>query len=155
MHDLSWGVLIGLAATIPLSIVANILTPKVVNWWADRSEANTRKRIEQIEVTLAAFKEMSEAEEHILILAEGIVMMLGLVIVLACMVLMLVSSSTVGVHSEILLGARAFIWMAVPYDAVMVYAVLFYFRKFRGRRGPLARHYLRRDLERLKRRLSS
>src|SRR6266550_4235035 len=73
-HDLAWwGVflaVVALIAMLPVSILANILTPKLKNWWAERSEASTRKRIETLEKILADYeqnyKELSASEDYIL-----------------------------------------------------------------------------------------
>jgi hypothetical protein len=52
----TWGLIISICALVlafPLSLLANLLTPKIKNWWAERSEASMRKRIIKLEEELA------------------------------------------------------------------------------------------------------
>lgn len=51
-----WGFWIGLLAlflAVPLAVIGNILTPKILNWWAARSRAALEKRIAKLEAELA------------------------------------------------------------------------------------------------------
>ena len=51
-----WGIFLSAAAiilTIPLSVVGNLVTPALKNWWAARSEASLKKRIANLEAMLA------------------------------------------------------------------------------------------------------
>jgi hypothetical protein len=50
MDSLSF--IIGILFAVPLSIVANLLTPRVALWWARRSEAIPRKRLARIDFEL-------------------------------------------------------------------------------------------------------
>ena len=51
-----WGVVLALTSLIlmfPAAIFANIITPKLQNWWAQRSAASLQRRIEKLEKELA------------------------------------------------------------------------------------------------------
>ncbi len=50
MGDLNSGFWLGLAAAIPLSIVANLLTPKIQQWLSERSEKKSAKRVAELRV---------------------------------------------------------------------------------------------------------
>ncbi len=56
-HDVgTWSLYIGIAALLlafPLGIASNLMAPKVQNWWALRSIASLKKRIEKLEKRLA------------------------------------------------------------------------------------------------------
>jgi len=71
------GVVIGILAivlTIPLSLVANLMTPSIKNWWAARSTASLRKRIDKLENQLAEYEQYTEmSEEGELIMIAGCV----------------------------------------------------------------------------------
>src|ERR1017187_3284658 len=60
-HELGWwGFWVGIAAillTIPLAVVGNVLTPKLVNWWSERSHASLVKRIALLEDRLKDLQE--------------------------------------------------------------------------------------------------
>ncbi len=48
MEDLNSSFWLGLAAAIPLSIVANLLTPKIQQWLSKRSESKYAKRVAEL-----------------------------------------------------------------------------------------------------------
>ena len=81
-HDSGWWALflavIGLLLMFPCSMAANIVTPKLQNWWAERSAASTRKRIQKLQDELATreeeYPEISEAEHYVLVGIEFIVL---------------------------------------------------------------------------------
>ena len=55
-HDLTWwGAMLGLVALLlmlPANLVANFLTPVLKDWWATRSIASLKRRINKMENTL-------------------------------------------------------------------------------------------------------
>ena len=73
----TWGLILGIAAiflTIPLSMIGNILTPKLLNWWARRSLASLRRRIAGLKkqlMQMEAFPVLTETEERILASGEA------------------------------------------------------------------------------------
>lgn len=71
-HDAGgWGLFISILALIlafPLSLLANLLTPRIRNWWAERSIASLTYRIGDLEKELAGLQEpvISDGEDRIL-----------------------------------------------------------------------------------------
>jgi len=71
-HDASsWGLFISILALIlafPLSLLANLLTPRIRNWWAERSINSLTHRIADLEKELAGLQEpvISDGEDRIL-----------------------------------------------------------------------------------------
>ncbi|MGD0511430.1 MAG: hypothetical protein ABSA33_06345, partial [Candidatus Micrarchaeaceae archaeon] len=72
--------------TVPLSIIANVLTPKLLNWWAVRSMISTQKRITTLEKQLLnyekSYKELSDAEDCILLGIEALGMLGSLILMI-------------------------------------------------------------------------
>lgn len=63
-----WGVAFVLA--VPLNVLANLLTPKLRNWWSERSVTVLQKRTEKLEAdleTLSELEPLSDAELRILV----------------------------------------------------------------------------------------
>src|SRR5438445_11974470 len=66
-----WGFVISIIALIsayPLSLLANLTTPSLKNWWAERSTASLTKRIGKLEAQLAGcmqYQALSEGEDYI------------------------------------------------------------------------------------------
>jgi Tfp pilus assembly protein PilN len=57
----TWAIIIGIAAIVlgfPLSLLANLLTPKIRNWWAERSVAALKKRIVKLDKALAKMQRL-------------------------------------------------------------------------------------------------
>lgn len=67
-----WGLIVGIAAillTVPLSMLGNILTPRFLNWWSERSVSSLSRRIMRLERQLAETRKLppiSDGEEQIL-----------------------------------------------------------------------------------------
>jgi hypothetical protein len=63
-HDGTWWSLmmgaLALALMLPVAVLANILTPKLQDWWAQRSMVSLSNRIQKLEAELADFKENYE-----------------------------------------------------------------------------------------------
>jgi hypothetical protein len=69
--------LVALLLAFPLSLLANLATPKIRNWWAERSKTALENRIRKLEAELRKLEAeleflnqcppMSEAEKEILI----------------------------------------------------------------------------------------
>ncbi len=75
--DVNW--LVSLLASIPLSILANLLTPRLKNWWGRQSLSRSRHRISQLESDLARIaKYASSASELSLFLSASILRFLFL-----------------------------------------------------------------------------
>jgi len=72
-----WGIFLSAVAillAIPLSVVGNLLTPRLRNWWAQRSVNSLRNRIINLEKRLAfvsvSYKEIGEFEDFVLELLD-------------------------------------------------------------------------------------
>ena len=52
-----WISLLALISAFPLSVLANLASPKIRNWWASRSRAALQKRIAVLESDLAHMQE--------------------------------------------------------------------------------------------------
>lgn len=70
MEELNSSFWLGLAAAIPLSIIANLVTPRIQNLLSKRSEAKSAKRIAELraeyERVLALTKNADELHTHLL-----------------------------------------------------------------------------------------
>jgi hypothetical protein len=69
----TWGIVLAIAAivlAIPFSLIANLITPKIRNWWAERSVAALKRRIAELERRLKmveTYDLLSESEEVIMV----------------------------------------------------------------------------------------
>jgi hypothetical protein len=74
-RDLAWwSFVVGITALIlcfPLAVLANIVTPRLQNWWAERSVASIRKRVAALEKQFLANEQegqsLSDGEDWILL----------------------------------------------------------------------------------------
>ena len=79
----TWGLIFSVAALVlafPLSLLANLLTPKLRNWWAERSVKTLSARINQLEWELMdaeRFPMMTEVEDRLFAALFGIVTLIG------------------------------------------------------------------------------
>src|ERR1035441_9883765 len=70
----TWGIVLAIAAIVlafPLSLLANLLTPDIRNWWAGRSIAAMRRRLSDLEserAKMETYTLISEGEETILMI---------------------------------------------------------------------------------------
>lgn len=80
LKDINWA--LSLLAAIPLSIVANMITPKVQNWFGRRSGDKARKRIDELEHELDNIEKFIENKEnfYLYLVRQGfiILMLLGI-----------------------------------------------------------------------------
>jgi hypothetical protein len=80
--------LLGLALAIPLSIIANLLTPRIQQWWASTSRSRKLKRIDAIKEELATIASRSVKDE---ILWRASVILIFLALVFVSMAMMVFS----------------------------------------------------------------
>ena len=159
-HDLSWWAFVLSVAAIvsayPLSLLANLTSPAIKNWWAERSVTSTRARIEKLEKQLADYeqsKELSELEDWALQAIEGIGT-LGMVCVEILAVALLLTAATLpGVAGPSRPDIRPGLVILGLLSAFM--GLLFQFlifdklRRFRLKQSPSVRNGLRKSLEQL------
>ena len=62
VKEINWA--LSLLAAIPLSIIANLLTPKVASWWSLRSHAKATRRAEALEIELEELRKLTTNNEE-------------------------------------------------------------------------------------------
>jgi hypothetical protein len=167
-HDLAWwGIVIASGSLIlmfPVAIVANIVTPKLQNWWAQRSTSTLRARIEKLDMELADYVKnyelMSLTDDYILrgisiLGAIGFLLIKFLTLVFG---VLLIFSGHLGNSNDKL----SFWEMLGPIVLILMIEVLTrlmkksYFKKlvdYRGPRSPIYREYLSNSLSKLRSKL--
>jgi hypothetical protein len=81
-----------LLSAYPISLVANLTSPAVKNWWSERSTAALRRRIAKLEGQLAEYQQypmLSDGEDYILRATEALSMLLALCVTMLAVVLLL------------------------------------------------------------------
>jgi hypothetical protein len=160
-HDSSWWALVlailALVLMLPLNLFANLVTPILKSWWAERSAAATRKRIAALEKQLSDYelKELSEAEDYILRSTEVLSMLFSFCISMIAVVLLILVGylmPTVSPHDKAPIVALA----VISTFSSFVIGILTFGRisRFRLRRSPSYRKTLRNNVEQLKGRLA-
>jgi heme A synthase len=155
-----WGFVISLMALLgayPLSLLANLTSPALKNWWAERSIASTRKRIDKLEKQLAEYMKdpaLTEGEDYILRATEALSMLLALCVTMLAVLLMSLAwfaPVTVSNHDKEPLVALALVGAVC---AFLIGIVVFgRFSRFRRKRSPIDRNYLNKYIEELKKKL--
>jgi hypothetical protein len=168
-HDLAWwGFVLGVLALLlmlPASIFANILTPKLKNWWAERSVAATRKRIEKLEKELALcepYPLLNELEDSVVKAVEGIGMLLALCLYFLAVILLTTTPMIRMIGPAVVVGPPALIFRAVTVLLSLIgagasVASSLVFRKLgtaREKQSPSSREALRESIEKLKAKLA-
>jgi hypothetical protein len=166
-HDLGWWgfvlAVIALAMAYPLNVFANLTSPVLKNWWAERSTASMRKRIVVLEKQLddsQQYEELRLTEVYVLKALEIIVALgglsFGLVLVVLLMLTTLVPLHPSGNHPFIFVGPIflvALFWMALTTTVVMPLSKEI--ALFRQRRSPIHRTELITSIATLKGRLAT
>ena len=185
-HDVMWwGAICGIVC-LPLAIIAIMLTllwpfwtPRVQDWWAERSIKSTRKRVTAIEAELKRYEEyplISEGENIILRYFALALMSFGtLVLLLDVVIMFLTTFSWIVIRVfEKLLPAADLGTVAVPaadallstsHEGVITVALSaiffvvmmiasFRMERLRLQRSPAYRRYLHKSLDKLRQRLS-
>jgi hypothetical protein len=167
-HDLAWwGVflaVVGLILMFPVAVLANILTPKLKNWWAERSEASTKKRIEKLEQQLAdceQHEELSFAEDYLLKGIEALGIVGTMCVEILSITLAIVAKGTTlleDIPPDRRFASAGLLVMTALFSAAVGFIVsALVFKKigvFRKLRSPLERSALRHSIEKLKARLT-
>lgn len=154
----TWGIILSIAAialAIPLSVIGNLLTPKVRNWWAGRSAKAMRRRINELEENLADMEKyslISEVEEEMLSMLPKLDMFITETIMLALGAVM----------ALVTVNGREFAWKAtligVGTIAVLALSRIAIFGDtytFIRRRSPSQRNRVRSQIEKLKMKLAT
>jgi thiosulfate reductase cytochrome b subunit len=150
----TWGLYISVLALIlivPLNIASNIVTPKFLNWWAERSSASIRKRVGKLEKQLAdheKFPAISEGEDYILRATEALTMLGGLCSMnLALLLLLLTALLPSSVDKR---QVFSLVMFSLLMTALICIVVALRFSRFRTQRSPFDRDVLRKYIERLR-----
>jgi hypothetical protein len=156
-----WGFVISITALLgayPISLVANLTSPAVKNWWSERSKASLQERIAKLEGQLAEYQQyptLSEAEDYILRATEALSMLLALCVTMLAVVLVTLAQFapvTVSDHDKQPLLALALVGGII---AFLIGVVIFgHFSRFRRKRSPDDRKSLKKYIEDLKQKLS-
>lgn len=161
--DLGWWAfvisIVSLVLVYPLEVLAHITAPRWKNWWAERSTASTRKRIDKLERQLAdnerTYEVLSVAEDRILKGIEGVGLLVTFCVELLAIVLVTITSfasPTVSSHDKApVVGVALF---AVAFGYLIGYGTFVKISVFRRKRSPRVRSALRKNIEELKRRLA-
>jgi hypothetical protein len=173
-HDFGWWALVisvlALVLAYPLDLAAHLTAPKLKNWWAERSVASTRRRLEELESQLAEYEaeypQISEVEELCL---EGIqaafafgVFALPFLVAGVLMLAFVITavSATLPQDARWLFGEPGQ-WLRVALalwaGCLLVLPVLFVFvrrvKRFRMTHGPASRRSIRSSIEELRKKL--
>jgi hypothetical protein len=167
-HDLAWwGVFLtvaGLILMLPVAIVANILTPKLKNWWAERSITSTQKRIEALEKHLAdclsKYGQLSDGEDSILkgIVALGMFGVFSLTMVVGIFLEVVTRNNFTAVPQNM----SPFLLVEIKIQTIFILAVAFIFEyviignieRFRQRGSHEVRKDLRKSIDKLRAKLA-
>jgi hypothetical protein len=155
-----WISIVTLIAAYPLEVLAHITAPKWKNWWAERSAAAMRKRIENLEKQLADHEQnyevVSPVEDMILkgIEATGQLLVLCVQLIVVAFVLGIqhFAPQSASIRDVASLLFLAMFVSAIGY--VVAFAVLEKISLFRKNRSPSNREALRKNIEELKRQLA-
>ncbi len=147
-----WVTLAALVLAIPLSMLANILTPFFVNWLAKRSHVSLNNRIAKLEAQLAEFEKfpaITEAEDEILWGLKRVqIRMVGTETTIVAVVLLSVAALTdTASYKHMVLSSLAMLAIAL---GVVSQMWLRYGRDFRFMRSPRNRKSLQTAIADLK-----
>lgn len=147
-----WGIILAVLAiglNIPLNLVANLWTPKIRNWWAERSIAGLRRRINKLEKDFAIAKNyafISEGEEFILDMIRLIVLLSGGIVTgFWGMAIFAVDTLPGKTHTTI----RMFAVVAIVFIYALGIIPQYYINRFLKRRSPCERKSLEENIKKL------
>jgi len=148
----TWGIILAVAAiliSIPLNLVGNLLTPKVRNWWAERSATALKQRIAELQNKLAKANQypfISDGESFILSIINGVILATGGVLISFWGMALAAFRALHGSGDiEFLLYAVA----AFLFIMTLVYLLPRIIDKILERRSPYEREALGQNLKRL------
>lgn len=160
-HDLTWwGFVLALAALvlmIPANILANVLTPKLKTWWAERSEASLRGKIVELQTELSEMehhKSIADAEHHLLLGVETLIRLTSILLdLIAVTSLYLVMRLPVFDKKEHAV-ATALVYCVLGLSWFTGIRTVGRMRKFRRRHSLIVHYALRETIARLQRELA-
>ena len=162
------GVFLGALALVlmfPANIVANLVTPKLKNWWAKRSVASTRERIETLKKQLADYEqhpELSELKDCALKALEGVgilgflcVQLLAITLLMdAALLSPVVRYNPLIVPPGITAGLSILALVSVVFGFLVHFLVFNKLAEFRKKQSPFDRASLRAWIKKLEEKLA-
>ena len=157
-HDRDWWALvisvIALVGAYPLSLLANLTSPSLKNWWAERSVAAIKARIQQLEKQLEdyeKYKELTEGEDYILRAVEALAMLLLVCILMLAMVLLtIISIAPAAFYDRNATPLMGLALAGMIFGFIVSIVVFGRYSLFRTKRSPADRELLRKALNSLK-----
>jgi hypothetical protein len=157
-HDLGWwGFVLGIAAlvlTYPISLLANLTSPAIKNWWAERSVASLQKRIRKLEQQLAEYdtREMlTEGMDRLLVGVEVLGFLTSMTLMLVDLAFLTGAMQLVLVNVMILPKVPLLtLIIATPILAfLLLLVIVIRVTRFRVKHSPWDREQLRSSLAQL------
>jgi len=142
---------------LPANLLANFLTPVLKNWWAERSVASARKRVQKLEAELATIEkdhpETNQGLAAILTAVEGlsIVAYLSSVAILFAL-FTIVTADSLKVSKGLVIMNMILYVITLIMLLLMIYAIE-KVTSFGKKISPRYRKSLRESIESLKKRL--
>jgi hypothetical protein len=167
-HDLTWWAfvlsVVALVGTYPLSLLANLTSPAIKNWWAERSAASTRKRIEKLEKELReceTYPLLGELEDAALKAIEAIGLLAAICLYFLAAILVANPPMIRTTGSALIIGppttiSRTMINSLATFGIATSFGFAILFRKFgrmREKRSPASRNALHESIDKLKAKL--
>jgi hypothetical protein len=163
-HDYGWWgfviAIVGLGLAYPIDVLAHLTAPIVKNWWAERSVASMRKRIEKLEKQLADEEQnyplLSVVEEQLFkgIVGLAALGMFGLQFLVICFLLAVghFLPTPLTAHNAVPgVGLPLFVFAG---GYAILFAVFGKLTAFRKERSPSERNALKKSIEELKKQLA-
>jgi hypothetical protein len=166
-HDLSWWSLIialaALALTIPLTILGNIITPALLNWWSGRSVASLALRIAKLGDQLKGYEALPPLDEPMALLLKAASNLIDLALfILILVTLVYWQVGTFALHQSHDFGRFTELVWSLGIFGPGAFAFLLLTKRYKERldkyripRSPHVRDNLRKSIDKLKAKLSS
>jgi hypothetical protein len=152
--------IVAILLAIPLSVLANLLTPRIQNWWSQRSAKSLRSRIHKLQQELAEYQPYALIDEAsaytlwgIFMISTMCLLLIRLLAAVAFMVLM------IGTHSE-KINIPVLISLVVMLGSIELFAYglkkTFFkeLNEFRWRHSPVRREDISNDIRKLQEKLA-
>jgi hypothetical protein len=127
------------------------MTPSIKNWWAARSIASLRERIDRLENQLAEYKQCTELSEE----GDLIMIAIELVIILLLICLLMVDGVLLIVTYPIPVRHSTLFWLVAVVAYVGFADLVVFLKPERVRRSPSTRRRIRRSVTELKEKLAN
>ncbi len=154
----TWGIVLAIVAIVlafPLSLLANLLTPKIRNWWAERSVAGLKKRIANLESELIEMDGLSPfSREHTRLLNFVQIIAVGAIGIVDCF-LGIANFFTTLLPDRLQHQAKTLIGCGIFFELFMLLVIFQSFRQFLNKRSPLHKEAVEKNISELSAKLQS